>query len=81
MSTPGTHWSAQQQDDVPEDMFEAIATQRGLAGQTRDHTRFARYLLTALSNRRDGTPRRLVRNGRHKDGVTLGDDSRRSSRQ
>ena len=39
-------------------------------GRTREapHTRFARYLFTVLSNRTDGT-HRLVRNGRHKDGV------------
>ena len=43
--------------------------QRGWVGQARDHTRFARYLFTVLSNRTDGTPLRLVRNERHKDGV------------
>ena len=53
-------WIAQQQDDVPEDEFDAIAMQRGWAGHARDHTRFARYFFTVLSNRADGTPQRLV---------------------
>ena len=56
--------------DVPEDRFGAVALQRGWVGQSRDHTRFARYLFTALSNRTDGT-HRLVRNGRHQDGVNV----------
>ena len=62
-------WITQQESDVPEDKFDGIALQRGWVEQARDHTRFARYLLNVLSNRTDGTPRRLVRNGRHKDGV------------
>ena len=43
--------------------------QRGWAGQAREHEMFSRHLFTVLSNRTDGTPHRLVRNGRHKDGV------------
>ena len=62
-------WITQQEDDVPEDRFDVIALQRGWVGQARDHTRFARYLFTVLSSRTDRTPHRLVRNGRHKDGV------------
>ena len=50
-----------------EDKFDRVAVQRGWVGHGRDHTRFSRYHL--LSNRTDGTPHRLVRNGRHKDGV------------
>ena len=59
-------WIAQEQD---EDTIDTLAVQRGWAGQARDHTRFPRYLFTVLSNRTDGTPHRLVRHGRHKDGV------------
>ena len=40
--------------------------------KARDHTRFARYWFTVLSNRTGGTPHRMVRNGRHKDGVNAG---------
>ena len=54
---------------MPEDRFDEIALKRGWVGQGRDHTRFARYLFNVLSNRTDGTPHRLVKNGRPKDGV------------
>ena len=43
--------------------------QWGCAGQSRDPTRFPRYLFTVLSNRTDGTPHQLMRNGRSKDEV------------
>ena len=62
-------WITQEQEDVDKDKFDQLALQRGWAGQARVHTRFARYLFAVLSNRTDGTPHRLVRNGRHKDGV------------
>ena len=62
-------WITQQQDDLPEDRFDAITLQRGWVRQARDLTRFARYLFTVLGNRTDETPHRLLRNGRHKDGV------------
>ena len=62
-------WIAQEQEDVAEDKFDRIAVQRGWAGQARDHTRFTKYLFSVLSNRTDGTPHRLVRSGRHSDGV------------
>ena len=56
-----------EQEDVAEDKFDRIVVQRGWVGQAREHTRFAKYLRTVLRNRTDGTPHRLVRNGRHKD--------------
>ena len=59
--------TTQEQEDVAEDKFDRIAVQRGWVGQAREHTRFAKYLCTVLRNRTDGTPHRLVRNGRHKD--------------
>ena len=62
-------WIAQEQEDAAEDKFDRIAVQRGWTGQARDHTRFSRYQFAVLSNRTDGTPHRLVRNGRHSDGV------------
>ena len=62
-------WISQEQKDVTEDEFDFHATQRGWRVQSRDHASFARYLFTVLSNRTDGTRHRLVRNGRHKDGV------------
>ena len=55
--------------DVAEDIFLRTALQPRWVGQARDDTRFSRYLFTVLSNRTDGTPHRLVRNVRHKDGV------------
>ena len=48
-------WITQDQDDVDEDRFDTVAMRRGCVGQARDHTRFARYLFTALSNRTGGT--------------------------
>ena len=54
----------QEEEDVAEDEFDLLALQRGWGGQARDHSRFARYLFVVLSNRTDGTPHRLVRNGR-----------------
>ena len=54
-----------QEHDVDEDKFDRVAAQRGWVGQARDHARFARYLFTVVSNRSDGTPHRLERNGRH----------------
>ena len=57
-------WIMQEQEVVAEDKFDMLALQRGWGGPARDHARFARYLFTVLSNRTDGTPHRLVRNGR-----------------
>ena len=71
--TRETYWSGSRrnEEDAAEDKFDRIAVQRRWVGQARDHTRFARYLFTLLSNRTDGTPHRLVRNGRHTDGVNV----------
>ena len=71
-STKETSWSGSRKsrDDVDEDKFDRVAAQRGWVGQRRDHARFAVYPSIVLSNRTDGTPHRLVRNGRHKDWVT-----------
>ena len=71
MSMRETFWRGprRNREDVAEDKFDRIAVQRGWVGQAREHTRFAKYLCTVLRNRTDGTPHRLVRNGRHKDRV------------
>ena len=70
--TTGDYEHTQEKEDRAKDKFDRIAVQRGWVGQARDHTRFARYWFNVLSNRTGGTPHRLVRNGRHKDGVNAG---------
>ena len=62
-------WIAQEHEDVAADKFYMLAWQGGWAGQARDRRRFARYLFIVLRNRADGTPHRLVRHGRHRDGA------------
>ena len=51
-------WIGQEEEDVAEDKFDRMVAQRGWVGQARDHTRFASYLFTVLSNRTDGTTHR-----------------------
>ena len=38
-------WIAQEQADVDENTFDILASQRGWAGQARDHTGFSKYPL------------------------------------
>ena len=52
------------------DKFERIDSAARMGWSMHEITRvFSRYLFTVLSNRTDGTPHRLMRNGRHTDGV------------